>query len=193
MKVKIRNVRITFPVLFNPKGIRQEDGSMSTPKYGASFLFPPNGEQHKELSKAIIAVAKEKWPTAWEIHVRNAKATDKLCVHDGNLKTYQGYANNLFLTASTEVQPDVRDSDASRLGSSKAGRIYAGCYVDAVVQLWAQDNKWGKRVNAELLGVQFRRDGDAFRAGAVAADEDFEDLSTEDTGSAPAAEEDSLV
>jgi hypothetical protein len=179
MKVKLENVRITFPQLFQPKSIVGADGKPSEPKYGASFLFEPGSEPHKALSEAIKKVASEKWPTAWQDIVRIAKATDKLCVHDGNTKTYQGYPGNLFLSATTAAMPDIRDADRTRIPESNARRIYGGCYVNAVVQLWAQDNRWGKRVNAELLGVQFRRDGDAFRAGAVAADDDFDDLTAE--------------
>lgn len=179
MKVKLENVRITFPQLFTPKSIVGADGKPSEPKFGASFLFEPGSATHRALSEAIKKVAQEKWPTAWETIIRNAKATDKLCVHDGNLKSYQGYAGNLFLSATSPAQPDVRDADKTRIPPSNQRRIYGGCYVNAVVQLWAQDNRWGKRVNAELLGVQFRRDGDAFRAGAVADDSDFEDLSAE--------------
>jgi len=46
----------------------------------------------------------------------------------------------------------------------------------AIVDLWAQDNQYGKGIHAKLLGVQFMKDGDAFSAGAVIADDDFEDL-----------------
>ena len=60
------------------------------------------------------------------------------------------------------------------------GRPYGGCYVRAVLDLWAQDNKWGKRINCTLKGVQFIKDGDAFSASTPAQDEDFADIS--DTG-----------
>lgn len=191
MKLKLKNVRLSFPQLFVPKGIRQADGTMSDPKYNASFLFGRDHPQFKEISDAIVSVAKEKWPTTWQVHVKAAKAQDKLPIHDGDLKTYAGYAGNVFLTAGSKNPPDCRDADPSiRLGASNAGRLYGGCYVTAIVSLWAQDNQWGKRVNCELLGVQFVRDGDAFRAGETTADDDFEDLSTEDTGAGVGAADD---
>ncbi|WP_244126983.1 ssDNA-binding protein, partial [Xylella fastidiosa] len=61
--------------------------------------------------------------------------------------------------------------------AAQDGRPYAGCYVNANIELWAQDNNYGKRINASLGGVQFLRDGEAFAGGGVASVEDFEDLS----------------
>ena len=63
-------------------------------------------------------------------------------------------------------------------GDEPSGRPYAGCYVNAVLEFWAQDNKFGKRVNATLMGVQFFRDGDAFSGGGAASDDDFDDVTS---------------
>ena len=50
--------------------------------------------------------------------------------------------------------------------------------MNVSLELWAQDNNYGKRVNATLMGVQFFRDGDAFAGGGVASEEDFDDVSS---------------
>jgi hypothetical protein len=34
--------------------------------------------------------------------------------------------------------------------------------VDAVIRPWAQDNQWGKRVNASLVAVKFAGDNEPF-------------------------------
>ena len=60
------------------------------------------------------------------------------------------------------------------------GKPYSGCYVNAFVEFWTQDNNYGKRVNATLLGVQFYRDGESFSGGGVADTDDFDDLTAED-------------
>jgi hypothetical protein len=49
--------------------------------------------------------------------------------------------------------------------------VYAGCYVNAIITLWVQNNSYGKRVNAQLDGVQFAKDGEPFGAGGIDADE----------------------
>ena len=76
--------------------------------------------------------------------------------------------------------PTVIDRDRSPL-SRTSGRPYAGCYVNASLEFWAQDNQWGKRINCTLRGVQFYRDGDSFSAGRPADSDEFEDV-TEGAG-----------
>ena len=41
--------------------------------------------------------------------------------------------------------------------------------MNAILDIWAQDNQYGKKVNAQLQGVQFFKDGDAFAGGGKAA------------------------
>ena len=55
--------------------------------------------------------------------------------------------------------------------------IYGGCYVNASISFWGQNNKWGKRVNANLYGIQFSKDGEPFGLGPVDVSEDFDDIS----------------
>lgn len=198
VKIKIKDVRLSFPTLFTPKAQVGDDGKPGTPKYSCSGLFPREHAATKAISDAIKEVAKEKWPTTWEKILGGLKGQDRLCLHNGDYKEYGGYAGNLYVGTSSTALPDCRDIDGSRLNASQAGRLYGGCYVDMVISIWPQDHvKYGKRVNAEILGVQFRRDGDAFRAGEAAKDEDFEDLSSEDGGGGGNAErmdeDDSLV
>jgi hypothetical protein len=59
------------------------------------------------------------------------------------------------------------------------GKPYAGCFVNASIELWVQDNNYGKRINATLAGVQFYRDGEHFGGGSIADTDDFEDMTAE--------------
>ena len=57
------------------------------------------------------------------------------------------------------------------------GKPYSGCHVNVIIDVWAQDNQYGKKINAQLQGIQFLRDGEAFSGGGVAADQsDFEEI-----------------
>ena len=86
-------------------------------------------------------------------------------------------ASGLVEDAPTRAQgrPLVIDADKSPL-TEQDGKPYSGCYVNASIELWAQDNNYGKRVNASLSGVQFFRDGDAFAGGRAADVDDFDDV-----------------
>jgi hypothetical protein len=170
MKVHLQNVRLTFPQIFEAKQVNGQ----GEPKFSAAFLFPRNHPQAAELAKAIEEAAKSKWGEKAAAMLQQLKASDKLAVHDGDGKSdYDGYAGNLFINASNKVRPLVIDGNRSPLTAAD-GKPYSGCYVNAIVEIWAQDNNFGKRVNASLLGVQFLRDGERLAGGSVAAADDFE-------------------
>ena len=180
-KVQLRDVRLTFPNLFEPKAVNGQ----GEPKFSASFLFPRNHPQVGEIAKAVQEAATAKWGEKAPAMLQQLKAADKLPVHDGDAKSdYDGYAGNLFINASNKVRPLVIDGNRAPLTAAD-GKPYSGCYVNAIVAIWAQDNQFGKRVNASLLGVQFVRDGERLAGGAVAAADDFEPIPE---AAAPAAE-----
>lgn len=173
MKVKLANVRLAFPNLHEATKVNGEGEEA----FSASFLFPPGHPAEKEVNAAIDAVAKEKWgPKAPDI-LKQLRAGDKTCLHKGDTKAqYDGFPGNLFVATRSKVRPTVIDRNRSPLTASD-GKPYAGCYVVAIIALWAQDNRFGKRVNAQLTGVQFMSDGDAFGGGVAAADaDDFDEL-----------------
>jgi hypothetical protein len=102
-----------------------------------------------------------------------------LALHDGATKSeYEGFEGNLFVAANSKVRPTILDQMRNEL-SQADGKPYSGCYVVALLEIWAQDHKeHGKRINANLRGVQFLRDGDAFSGGGKPADTDeFDDIS----------------
>jgi hypothetical protein len=173
MKLKLNNVRLAFPSLFEAKTVNGE----GTPAFSATFLLAPNDPQVATINAAIDATAAEKWGAKAPALLLAARKADKVCLHDGDLKAaYDGFPGNLFVSARNALRPTVLDADKTPLVAAD-GRPYAGCYVHCVLELWAQDNQFGKRVNATLMGVQFYRDGDSFVGGGVARDDDFDDVS----------------
>jgi hypothetical protein len=173
MKLKLVNVRLAFPQLFNATSF--EEGQAKS--FSAAFLFGPKHPAKKLIEDACIEVAKEKWGAKWEEQYNKLEKADKLAIHDGDKKSeYDGYEGNYFVNARNKAKPTVRDADGKTDLAEQDGKPYAGCYVNAMIEIYAQDNKFGKRVNATLRGVQFYRDGDAFSGSAPAGDEDFDDL-----------------
>lgn len=173
MKLRLNNVRLAFPTLWEPKTVNGE----GKPAFSATFLIDPADPQVKTVNKAIDAVGGEKWGAKAAAMLAQLRKADKVCLHDGDLKaTYDGFAGMLYVSARNAARPLVLDADKTPLSESD-GKPYAGCYVNVTLELWAQDNNYGKRVNATLTGVQFLRDGDAFAGGGVASEDDFEDVS----------------
>lgn len=173
MKFKLQNVRAAFLQVFTAKAVNGE----GDPAFGCSFLLAPTDPQVKALEAACLQVAKEKWGAKADQVFKQMKAGDKLCLHDGDTKAqYEGFEGMMFVSTRTKTRPLTLNRDKSPVTESD-GVLYSGCYVNASIELWAQDNQFGKRINAQLGGVQFVRDGDAFSGGGSAADEDdFDDL-----------------
>jgi Protein of unknown function (DUF2815). len=178
MKVKLQNVRLSFPDLFEAKQFEGQ-GPFN---YRASFLFTPDSQAKKDIDAAIKAVAAEKWGKKADALLEGILPnSQKCCLVDGNTKEYDGYEGMFALSASRNQEkgrPLIIDRDKTPLGQAD-GKPYAGCYVNATVEIWAQDNNYGKGIRANLLAVQFARDGDAFAGGSVGSEEDFDDLSAD--------------
>lgn len=162
-KIKLHNVRLSFPSLFRKAVFNGEET-----KFEGTFLL--NKEEHAdkidEIKAAIDRMVSE--------NLKGVKLKDdKICLKDGDDIDYAGYDGCMSLKASNNKRPKILDRDKTQL-SEDDNRLYAGCYVNAVIELWAQNNQYGKRINANLLGVQFFKDGEPFSDGATASDDDFD-------------------
>lgn len=164
--ITLPNVRLSFPHLWTPHAM--EDGQ--EPKFSAVFLFD-NGE-HAALLDKIDAVIDR-----LALDEFKKKVGFKRCLRDGNDKSeLEGYGDGTsFISASNKARPGVVDRRLNPVAEAD-GIIYAGCYVNATIRIWIQNNNWGKRANAQLRAVQFLRDGTSFGAGPVDATQEFQAL-----------------
>ncbi len=174
MELKVNNVRGAFLSLFEAKTFAGGEGA---PAHSGSFIIAKNDPQVKAINAAIDTVAKEKWGDKALGVLKLLRNTDKVCLHDGDLKeAYEGFPGNYFISARNLSRPIVLNTDKTPLTASD-GKPYSGCFNNVLLDIWAQDNKYGKRVNATLKGVQFVKDGDAFSGSAPASPDAFDDLS----------------
>lgn len=187
MKIHLNNVRLAFPTLFKA----EQFNGQGEAKYGASLLTPSadpkvtivhtDGKTEQSTLRAVIdLVGQAKWTKGWNAVRKTAEAKDLNCLHDGDLKAkYAGFEGNHYVSASAseDKRPTVVNKNRAPLTAAD-GAIYGGCYVNAILEIWAQDNSYGQRVNAQLLGIQFAGDGDSFGGGsAPAAADAFADIS----------------
>lgn len=186
--VKLQDVRLSFFDGFVPRAQTGDDGKAGTPKYSSTFLFPKNHPAVAAINAAIEKVAKEKWGEKAPAILKSLRANGKVCLRDGATKSeYEGFDGNFFTAASSIKRPRIVARDNSPL-TQNDGKPYSGCFVNGSIEVWAQDNKFGKRVNAGLRGVQFLRDGDSFGGGGAPVGEDeFDALEGSD---APAMDDD---
>ena len=169
--IMLKNARVSFPHFFKKPIINGEEG-----KCGGAFML--HNEDHKALIDKVLGevanISKEKF--------KGKKLPDeKLCIRAGEDKgrdEYEGY--HVISANSKGFPPVVAANGQTIIQDEEDSPIYSGCRVNAKIRLWAQDNKYGKRINAELISVQFAGDDDPLDAGYVSAEQavsGFEDLS----------------
>ena len=159
-RILLTGVRLSFPNIFQRSIFEGNEG-----KFAATFLIPKDDPQIKKLVtliKAKIAEEKIKVPAT------------NICLKDGDESEYDGYEGHMSLKASSQYRPTVIDQ-FKRPVAEADGVIYAGCWVNGIVDFWVQNNKWGKRVNCNLHGVQFMKDDSAFGNARVDVTEEFEE------------------
>jgi hypothetical protein len=179
MKITIQNTRIAFASIFEASAYGENE-----PKFSLKAIIAPASPTASELRRAFLSVAKEKWGAKGEAIYQQLVGQGKVALVEGDYLNaagdpYDGFAGNYYVSASSKSRPLVIDRDKTPLVAAD-GKPYSGCYCNVQIEIWAQDNKWGKRLNAELKGVQFVKDGVAFSGSAPASTDDFEDLSVED-------------
>ncbi len=179
--VLLKNVRLSYPKIFTPAPFGDEGGD---PFYSANFILDKktNAEAIKQVQTRIEALKKDKWKG-------KIPGGIKLCLRDGTDRDgSDGYGPEvMFVSASSKQdrKPRVVNKAFEPL-TAQDGKPYAGCYVHASVRLWAMDNKFGKRINAELRVVIFHADGEPFGAAPVDAESEFAGVDLdEDVESAP--------
>lgn len=167
MEVRLLDVRPSFPALFAAEAFKEGD----TPYYSATFPIDPKSANHKALKAAIAAVAKEKWAD-------KAEKVLALIYKEGNVaykeeeklnkdgEALSGFEGVNSVRASNAKRPLVVHRNGEPIVKEADSPVYAGCYVNAIVDVWAQDHpKFGRKINVRLLGVQFVKDGESFGGG----------------------------
>lgn len=158
-KINLKNVRLSFPSLFKMGTF----GGESTGKYEGTFIL--DEDEHA----ATIEQIKKQIAELMKTELKSKLSADKICLKDGSDLDRPEYEGKFTIKASTKKRPLVIDRDKSPL-AEEDGKPYAGCYVNAVITLWAQNNSWGKRINAQLDGVQFFKDGEPFGDSGIDVD-----------------------
>jgi hypothetical protein len=175
-RIMLKNVVLAFPALAEPQSFGEGE-----PAYGAKFPIKPNSEQQKAIEAAILAEATEAWKD-------KADSVLKMLEEDGKVaftkkvyrskktgEAYQGFDGAHYLsTRNAKTQPTVFNQYGEELSGKGEieAKAFSGAVVNASVEIWAQDNKWGRRINCSLRGVMLTGEGENFGGGSAPASAD---------------------
>lgn len=163
-------VRLSFLHVDEPK--KFNDAADAKAKYQGTALIDPTTVEGAELIKRlkgeIIALAKKAYGDQLPAEIRSGQ---NLCLQNNTLpdgtprKEYDGYKGMYYFVASNDAAPIVYNRKAEIITPSEEQYPESGDYGIVKAKLWAQDNEYGKRINANLLTVQFVRAGEKFGKG----------------------------
>lgn len=163
--IRIDNVRGSYVHLDKPyKGKSEDgDGKEAVAKYSIVGILPKgtHGEAKTLILESIAALLKEN---------KDAKvAKDKRFIRDGDDAEKEEYEGSYTVSAREERKPKCRDRNGNLIDEIESIRedFVSGYWFNILIRPWFQDNKFGKRVNAGLVGVQFVKKDKPFGEGQI--------------------------
>lgn len=163
---------LSYPRLFEP----EVGPSGGDPKYSCCLVFPA-GSDLKELKKAAIEAAQEKWGEKAVPGIRSGKLRMPFR-DDPEDVADKGYPEgSTFMNVRTKKAPGVvsifpdPNNDGKPMPITDEDEVYAGCYVRASLRAFAYDTQGNRGVSFALNNVQKLRDGERIDGRRAAVDE----------------------
>lgn len=174
--IRITDVRISYPHLDRKWA---KNPGKDTPAYSGVFILPK--ATHQEAVDLCLEVCDD------ILKERNKGAkikADVKFVRDGDLAAKPEYEDAWTVNArETDNRPIILNPDKSEMEPEDIkGTIKAGFYTDVLIQPWWQDNEHGKRINASLRAVRYRREGPALSEGGISKDDAIGSFDDDDDG-----------
>lgn len=153
--------RAAFPSLMSPSAFGNEE-----PRYSVTAIFSPQDAQ--SFQQQTVAIYQQ----LCQANFTGVQGIPMPQLKDGNTNIDKntgqpklGFPGNHYIKLANTDQPHVVDPTGAF--EIPAKDLYAGCYARAIVEVWAQDNGYGQRVNFKLIHVQKVSDGEPFGRAPV--------------------------
>ena len=195
--IMLTNTRLSFPQLVEARAYQEGQAK----KFSADLILDPAGEDWKKVMHSVMQSAQEKWGD-------NAQAVLQMCQADRKLrafgngaekvdkktfKPYEGYEGAVYVSANNANPPQMIESNGKSVDPTNtmayqalARKMYGGCYVNAAIKFWIQDNKYGRGMRCELIALQLAKDGTPFGDAAPDASKVFGAVAAPAGGATPA-------
>lgn len=170
--IRLDGVIASYPHLDKPWKKNANDKE----KYSLTGLAPK--ETHDEAKKLMVEVINSLLAGA---KMGKIGAEHKFCrngdTEDGPLKPETEGMWIIKASENPDRPPKVRDERTKVMTPQEiVKRIYAGAVVNMLIRPWAQNNDFGKKINANLIAVQFVRDGTRIGEAAIDDDDAWDEL-----------------
>ena len=184
LRVRLDNVRLSFPKIAEPQPQKTDDGKDKAPTYNCEFILTPDHPGWVQYHKIVAHVAELKWPgksqgvlQMLQMQSKNrAWGWGQEKIQKSTMQPYPSYVGNLFIKAKSERAPQIFDAESNLVAFENmywkelARKMYGGCRVNAVVKPWGWNNKQGgSGISNDFLAIQFLADDEPFGEGQTDA------------------------
>lgn len=189
--ITLDNVRVSYLYAFKPYVGTGNDGK-PTQSYCVHGIFAPDSPNVVKVKAAQRAVALAKWGTNGEQVLQQLANQDRICLHSGdrNKPGEDAYAGKLYVSANNRTKPRIvvtRGGSNVEIGEDDPCAPYSGCIGNLIVGVWAMENKFGKRINASFMGIQFVKHEQRLGGSRIATPDEFGIVPTDADGAVPMA------
>ena len=183
----VSGARCSFPHL-----VEAHKNKMAAPtavaKFSVDLILPSDHPALAQFMQRYAEMAQAKWAENASTVMQMIQSDRKLrCYGSGTekidkktFKPYSGYDGGVFISASRENAPQMIQLDGKPVDAANtmayqalARKMYGGCYINAAIRPWIQDNNYGRGIRCDLVAVQFAKDGEAFGEGVADASNMF--------------------
>lgn len=150
--LRVTDIRVSYPHL-DKKWCKNP--AKDTPAFSCVGILPK--DTHKEAIDLCLEVC--------DILLKEQNKGEKVksdakFIRDGDLAAKPEYENAFTINMREEMRPIVLNPDKSEMDIEDIKpTIKPGHFTDMLCQPWFQNNEHGKRVNASLRAVRYRREG----------------------------------
>lgn len=150
MRILLNNVPVSFPSIFKKARYKGEET-----KYEGTFIL-----DKKEHAKEIEIIQKEiDRVLAESFNTTRAKfSSERICLKDGDESENEKSAGKFTIKATNNEKPKAVDL-SKRILTEDNNPFYSGAIVNAAIGIWPMNNTYGKKILANLYGIQFVKDG----------------------------------
>lgn len=172
--IRVSNVRFSYPSIDQPYVSENDDGK-KTKRYKIV------GMAGKETHEEAIQMIEDRIAELLKENKVRALPAGKKFLTDGDEAGKEESEGFMLISASEKTQPTMRhwvdgrsevlDEDDEDAPSAES-LFYGGAWGSIWVNPWFQDHKkYGKRVNANLRAVMFKKHDEPFGKGRISEDE----------------------
>lgn len=160
----IKEARCSFPRLYGVE-IKDDD------TFGPGIVLVLERSKHSAVLAKIKAEMREAIAAEPKLK-KNPPTSEKLCLREPDRDELKYKEDNLILKANNPRPPVVLHPDGCTIMTEATNKIYSGCYVNAKIRIWGQANKYGRRINANLITVQYvPKEAESFDGSYVSPEE----------------------